>query len=125
MAGRGSMRIYFEDGGLFCHDNAEVPDDAIDVDANDGVTDNVAMLDELKRITDNKGIIYTNQILAFNNKYGWNDELDCVDIYIRHPDKMFGSWRCIDTLTDRTIRFGNNVGKLYIAGEFTRRNSVQ
>ena len=107
---------------MFWHDNAEVPDGSIDIDANDGVTDNVAMLDKLKRITENKGIIYTNQILAFDNEYGWNDELDCVDIYIRHPDKIFGSWQRIDTLTDRTIRLGDNVGKLYLAGEFMKND---
>lgn len=112
------MRIYFEDGSLIAKDVAEVPDDSIYVDAYDGVAENIACLNAAKVSTDNKGTVYTNQILAFDNRYGWNDEDGHVNIYIRHPDTKFGKWQRIDKLTDRIIRRGNNVGKLYLAGEF-------
>lgn len=112
------MRIYFEDGSLIAYDVAEVPYDSIYIDAYYGVTDNIDCLNVAKDSTDNKGVVYTNQILAFDNKYGWNDDDGHVDIYIRHPDTTFGEWKRIDKLTERTIRRGNNVGKLYLAGEF-------
>lgn len=84
------MRIYFEDGCLIANDVANVPDDAIIVDAYDGVTENIALLNAAKDSTDNKGVVYTNQILAFDNKYGCNDDEGHTNIYIRHPDTTFG-----------------------------------
>lgn len=108
------MRIYFEDGELRDIKASGVPDNAVIIDASCGVSNNVAMLD-----TENQNaIVYTNQILAFSHRYGWNNDDNHTDIFIRHPSIVNGDWKRIDKLTDRAIKMGNNVGKLYIAGEF-------
>ena len=108
------MKIYFEDGEL--RKKYLLPE-SVDyiIDAGEGPTANISLLDWIRN---NKpdAVIYTNSIFALNNRYAWNEELKVPDIYIRAGEFML--FFRIDTLTDRTLREGHNLAKMYISGEF-------
>lgn len=107
------MKIYFEDGLL----NIINPpaDTEYVVDSVYGVTNNIDLLDGLKELNEPL-IIYTNSIFAFDNKYAWNEELKVPEVYIRAgEDRVFTR---IDKLTNRELREGHNLAKMYINGEF-------
>lgn len=107
------MKIYFEDGLL---NTINYPIDAeYIIDATYGVTNNIDILDELKELNEPL-IIYTNSIFAFDNRYAWNEELKVPEIYIRTgEDRVFTR---IDKLTNRELKEGHNLAKMYISGEF-------
>ena len=115
------MKIYFEDGFLIRPDFPEFTEDSIfviKIDAIAGPGMNKAMLDYYV----NKYpycVIYTNSIFAFSNKYAWNKDLKVPEIYIRDENDV---WTRIDELTDRELRQAHNLAKMYIAGEFYRRD---
>ena len=108
------MKIYFEDGKLEEEKLLSFKPDYT-IDAGFGFSANVKFLDVLSQ--DNTDyIIYTNSILAFDNRYAWNEELQAPEIYIRAGnDKLFTR---IDELTERELREGHNLAKMYITGEF-------
>ena len=108
------MKIYFEDGDLV---NIILLPVHIDykVDASRGVNANIDRLDELN-VTQPNAVIYTNSIFAFNNMYAWNEELKVPEIYIRAGEYMV--FTRIDKLTNRELRAGHNLAKMYVAGEF-------
>jgi len=108
------MKIYFEDGPLSIINHFPEGTDYI-VYATYGVTNNINILDELKKLNEPL-IIYTNSIFAFDNRYAWNEELKVPEIYIRTgEDRVFTR---IDKLTNRELREGHNLAKMYISGEF-------
>ena len=107
------MKIYFEDGTLKCHSELNFQYSAL-VNADDGVSSNLERLDKMLQDRQNS-VIYTNSILAFSNKYAWNDELKVPEIYIRTGR----SFTRIDKLTDREIRESHNLMKMYLAGVFS------
>lgn len=107
------MKIYFEDG-LLNTINCPIDTEYI-LDAVYGVTNNIDMLNEIKKLNEPL-IIYTNSIFAFDNRYAWNEELKVPEIYIRTgEDRVFTR---IDKLTNRELREGHNLAKMYISGEF-------
>lgn len=106
------MKIYFEDGVLDSKKIPIVPDYI--VDATNGVTNNINLLYILS-IESPECIIYTNSILAFENRYAWNDDKKVPDIFIRGK---CGAFRRITKFTGRELREGHNLKKMYIAGEF-------
>lgn len=108
------MKIYFEDGDLV---NSILLPVHIDykVDASRGVNANIDRLDALNETQPN-AVIYTNSIFAFNNMYAWNEELKVPEIYIRAGEHMV--FTRIDKLTNRELRAGHNLAKMYVAGEF-------
>lgn len=108
------MKIYFEDGELIDVTRLTIKPDFC-VDAKNGVTNNINLLDIIKE-TDPNAIIYTNSIFAFDNKYAWNNELKVPDICIRATEYMI--FKCIDTLTDKELRRAHNLAKMYVAGAF-------
>lgn len=107
------MKIYFEDGelrpsGVFVYR----------IDATHGVRHNLIRLDVM--LTDEPdAIVYTNQILAFSNKYAWNEELKAPEIYIRAG--KYQVFTRIDKLTERELRQAHNLAHMYVAGEFDKR----
>ena len=112
------MKIYFEDGKLININQLPVKNDFL-VDASYGVSSNINILDEFKQRETEDGedlVIYTNSIFAFSNQYAWNDELKVPEIYIRAGEHMV--FTRIDKLTNRELREGHNLAKMYVSGEF-------
>ena len=114
------MKIYFEDGELrheYIHELYFVLKVAASaktfevLDASHGVG---AVKNALNVFVKNS-VVYTNSLIALDNKYAWNKELGVPEVYLR--DNNF-DWVRIDELTDRELREGHNLMKLYLAGEF-------
>lgn len=111
------MRIYFEDGDLQ-HPSLLPVMPKYEVHASRGVTDNIELLDLILE-KDTDAVVYTNSIFALHNMYVWNCELDVPELYIRAGKE--GTWVCIDKLTNRTLKPGHNLAKMYVAGEFEKK----
>lgn len=114
------MKIYFEDGDLIGIIRAPENYD-YKVDAERGVTSNIIRLDALNEKHPD-AVIYTNSIFAFHNMYAWNEELKAPEIYIRAGEA--GTWVRIDKLTNRELRQGHNLAKMYVAGEFEKKRAI-
>ena len=111
------MKIFFEDGNLSDYAATRIEtifNERVQVlDAAHGVTDTKEYLDCFNSGNPNM-VIYTNSILALDNKYAWNGELGVPEVYLRDD----GLWTRIDDFTDRELRESHNLAKLYLAGEF-------
>lgn len=108
------MKIYFEDGKLVDLKRLPITPDYV-VDASDGVSENINLLSNLYNNNCNC-IVYTNSIFAFDNHYAWNENLKLPEIFIR--DSENGLFANIANFTNRELREGHNLGKMYISGEF-------
>lgn len=108
------MKIYFEDGLLVNSKRLTIKPDFM-IDATIGVSECTNILDNIY-FNKKDSIIYTNSIIAFSNRYAWNSKLGKPEIYIR--DNLNGSFTNICELTNRELRQGHNLAKMYIAGEF-------
>ena len=106
------MKIYFEDGRLLTSGHLPFVYHYA-IDAKHGISSNLAQLDTLRECEPN-ATVYTNSIIAFSNKYAWNDE--APEIYIRAGEHMM--FTRIDKLTRRELHRGHNLAKMYVAGEF-------
>ena len=115
------MRIYFEDGELRDQTVVTDPYTGIVVDATRGVSACIMILDACAKCRSNS-IIYTNSIFAFNNMYAWNEELKAPEIFIRAGEE--GKWVRIDKLTNRALKPGHNLAKMYVAGEFEKKRAI-
>ena len=111
------MKIYFEDGELVSSGCLPI-DHYVVVNASSGVSTNINVLDDIKEHNPN-AVVYTNSIFAFSNIYAWNEELKVPEIYIRAGEHM--TFTRIDELTDRELREGHNLARMYIAGVFEYR----
>lgn len=109
------MKIYFEDDQL-CLINS--PAGAKIVDAQYGYYDNHRRLDLFNQVSDENTIIYTNSLVALDNRYCWNDKKKCCDLYLRN---IAGEWKPCQELTEREIRYGHNLEKLYVNGIFNTK----
>ena len=108
------MRIYFEDGKL--RDIFQLPvKPNYFIDAGNGITESIEALDTIKEINTD-AVVYTNTIVAFDNRYAWDEVLKVPDIYIRAGENMI--FTRIDKLTKRDLKEGHNLAKMYVAGEF-------
>jgi len=108
------MKIYFEDGQLRNLSQLPIKPDFI-LDASEGVNANINFLVSIGK-RNPEAIIYTNSIFAFDNRYAWNEKLEVPEVYIRAGEYML--FTRIDALTDRLLREGHNLSKMYISGEF-------
>ena len=108
------MKIYFEDGELK-NPNLLSVYPSYSLDAKLGVSRCIRLLDIFYKNAPD-GIIYTNSIFAFQNRYAWNEELKVPEVYIRTGEDA--AFTRIDRLTTRELREGHNLAKMYIAGEF-------
>lgn len=110
------LMVYFEDGPLVKDIRWRLYPQ-INIDAADGVSDNLAAADKILEAS--KGtitVVYTNQILLLDSKYIYFDKGNRFCGYLRYKDN---SWMNLEYLTDRELRPGHNIPKLYLAGEFT------
>ena len=108
------MKIYFEDGELVTSGYLPI-DYYVTVNASQGVSRNMAVLDDLME-DEPDATVYTNSIIALSNEYAWNEELKVPEIYIRAGEHMI--FTRIDKLTTRQLREGHNIAKMWISGEF-------
>ena len=107
------MKIYFEDGELVSSGYLPI-DRYIVVNAGSGVHTNINVLNDIKEHNPN-AVVYTNSILAFDNKYAWNEELKLPELYIRAGE--YGIFTRIDKIYPN-IRKVNNLAKMWLAGMF-------
>lgn len=106
------MKIYFEDGELHRPNSINFKYRYI-VDAGSGYSRNDSLLRFIKFI-DNDASVYTNSIIALDNRLAWNEKLKVPEIYLIRDDKFVR----IDELTARELREGHDIMKMYISGEF-------
>ena len=106
------MKVYFEDGKLTKPNSIDFKYGYI-VDAGNGFTQNDAFLDFIK-FTDDNASVYTNSLVALDNRLAWNEELGVPEIYLWRNDKFVR----IDQLTIRDLRRPHYIQMMYIAGEF-------
>lgn len=113
------MRIFFYDGLL---DAAPVPqcEHYELVDAKYGPDCNRIRLEcsliSSRNIECSNFAIVTNSILALDHAYGWNHSENHTDIYLYVvPLKDYVR---IDKLTEKELREGHNIAKMYLAGIF-------
>ena len=112
--GGSIMKIYFEDGKLLNFDKLPVIPDYI-VEAGHGISNNIKLLDSIYNNDQHDSVTYTNSICALSNEYAWNDSLKLPEIYLRDNN---GKFKNITLFTNRKLRQGYNLAKMYISGEF-------
>ena len=107
------MKIYFEDDSLVLGRYA--PDFNFVIDAGGGMTHNEDALKLYLKITPDC-VVYTNSLVAMDNRYCWNKELSVPELYIRRD--RFSEWFRVDELTDKEIRQQHNLFSMYRNGAF-------
>ena len=105
------MKIYFEDGSLKQDKQSAGVDYLYSIDAANGYKFCSSMLEYAKYCYPNC-IIYTNSIIALNNKYCWNDIENVPELYLR--DIKTKKFVRVDNLTDKEIRKAHNLMCMYI-----------
>lgn len=114
------MKIYFENGRLL-DPNRLAFDYDVKIDAGDGLFTNEHAFEVLLYHKPN-ATVYTNSLVAFEGQYCWNKDLGVPELYIRAGEHMV--FTRIDELTNRELREGHNLLKLYRGGEFAERSSA-
>ena len=109
------MKIYFEDGELLPVKRLSFKYDC-KIDAKYGYSYCVKHLDALLNMGRSEMVIYTNSLIALDNQYAWNDELNVPEIYIRAGEHMV--FTRIDELTTREFKARHDIMAMYIANEF-------
>jgi len=106
------MKVYFEDG-ILTHDTA--PSRAFWVDATKGASYCFNQAQYLQQSFVGNVSIYTNDLIILLNadKFAWNG--DTFEIYLRNKR---GEWKLLKDLTNRELRQGHNIYRLWFAGEF-------
>ena len=106
------MKIYFEDGELLRPNSIDFRYHYM-IDARYGYTHNAHFLRVLRSSNDYLSV-YTNSLVALDNRWAWNEELGVPEIYLVKD----GEFVRIDKLTDKELRTGHNIMKMYMAGVF-------
>lgn len=114
------MNVYFYDGPLSEAPAVELVDKSRYIDAGDGPTANLSALAFLTTYAESNGSfemnVLTNSILALDHEYAW-DEIEnhtAIYLYVRKLQKYIR----IDRLTEKELREGHNIAKMYLAGAF-------
>ena len=110
------MIVYFEDGPI-TNDSifSETGEELIKVDAGMGYSHCHKKLRYIKDNCPSDTNVYTNSLDAFSNFWCWNNEKKMPMIYVRNKN---GEWTLICELTNRELRYGLALEKLYVSGEF-------
>jgi hypothetical protein len=111
------MKIYFEDGPLLTRKFLQPYYHIIDAGFGYGYTRHeLELIQKLEEKRDAHIVVYTNAPIAFSNIYAWDEEAQVPQIYIR--DNKNGIFTRIDEMTERELRPGHNLWRLYEANEF-------
>lgn len=109
------MIVFFKDGSI-TNDSLFIDGkEVLKVDAGMGYSH---CRKRLRYIKDNYPFdteVFTNSLDAFSNFWCWDDEKNVPLIYIQNEE---GNWKFISELTNRRLRIGHNLEKLYVNGEF-------
>lgn len=108
------MKVYFEDGVL-TYDTA--PHMAFWVDAARGSNYCFNQAKYIQNSFVGNVSIYTNDLIILLNasEFAWNG--DTFEIYLRNTK---GEWKLLKDLTNRELRQGHNIYRLWFAGEFSQ-----
>lgn len=109
------MKIYFEDGCLL---NDVAPTEAFYVSASKGSNYSFNFAKYLQTNYADDVSIYTNDIIVLLNasELAWNGET--FDIYLHNDNNK---WKLLKDLTNRELRQGHNIYRLWFAGEFENK----
>lgn len=109
------MIVFFKDGSI-TNDSLFIDGkEVLKVDAGMGYSH---CRKRLRYIQDNYPFdteVFTNSLDAFSNFWCWDDKKNMPLIYVQNED---GDWKFINELTNRELRIGHNLEKLYVNGEF-------
>ena len=113
------MKVFFEDGPLADDTplSLPVPGNVVVIDSGRGFSACETMLDKWMRWVGTEDCVYTNATVAMEWGYVWNDVLGVPELYIRHEHT--GEWTRIDQLTNRALRRGHDLFKMWRSGEFS------
>lgn len=115
------MIIFFEDGSI---NNSLLIDgkEVFKIDAAFGVTINYNMLLAIDKEMDFDTRVYTNSIIALSNRWCWDEQSEVPQVYIRNADHK---WEHITHFTNRQLKQGHNLEKMYRSGEFDVFNTCK
>ena len=108
------MKVYFEDGRLIPF-NPEIAHCEFTIDAANGVSFCQNRLDICSKYYPGCAI-YTNSLMALNNRYIGNEELRVPELYLRNRETL--KFERADKLTDKEIRQPHNLMQMYLNGAF-------
>ena len=108
------MKIYFEDGMLV---SGVAPPMAFWVDAARGSEYCFNLAKHIQSSFVGNVSIYTNDLIILLNasEFAWNG--DTFEIYLRNTND---EWKLLKELTNRELRQGHNIYRLWFAGEFSQ-----
>lgn len=86
------------------------------IDASWGYSDNIKTLDLYREKFGEDTTVLTNSLVALDHRYGWNEKENHTDIYF-YVESKHDFVRC-DKLTEREIREGYNIMKMFMNGAF-------
>ena len=106
------MKVYFEDGML---GHGVAPPMAFWIDATRGSNYCFNQAKCIQSSFVGNISIYTNDLIFLLNadEFAWNG--DTFEIYLRNAK---GEWKLLKDLTNRELRQGHNIYRLWFAGEF-------
>ena len=110
------MKILFYDGDIRWWSRPTGFPNYNRMNASWGYTDNIKTLDLYLEKLGEDTVILTNSLVALDHKYGWNKKENHTDIYF-YVESKHDFVRC-DELTDREIREGHNIMKMFMNGAF-------
>lgn len=107
------MILYFEDGLLGNH--LPAPMNQFTLSASNGANFNFDYGKYLQETLGDNITLYTNDIIFLLNaaEFAWNGET--FTIYLRNKED---EWVLLKDLTNRELRQGHNIFRLWFAGEF-------
>lgn len=110
------MNVYFYDGPLSEAPTVENVDIFRYIDAGEGPSHNIIELSILYVMKYRNMSILTNSVLALDHNYAWDEKENHTEIYL-YVRKLQKYIR-IDRLTEKELREGHNIMKMYLAGSF-------
>ena len=110
------MKILFYDGNIRWWTRTSSFSNYNKLCASWGYTANIKELNTYREKFGEDTVILTNSLVALDHKYGWNKKENHTDIYFYVKSKR-DFVRC-DELTDREIREGHNIMKMFMNGVF-------
>ena len=110
------MKILFYDGDIRWWSRPTGFPNYNRMNASWGYTDNIKTLDLYLEKLGEDTVILTNSLVALDHRYGWNKKEHHTDIYFYVKSKR-DFVRC-DELTEKEIREGHNIMKMFMNGVF-------
>ena len=110
------MKILFYDGNIRWWSRLTSFSNYNRLNAAWGYTDNIKELNAYREKFGEDTAILTNSLVALDHRYGWNEKENHTDIYF-YVESKHDFVRC-DELTEREIREGHDIMKMFMNGDF-------